>query len=159
MLLQMLRLCIVDICHRLNSGIDSRLPAQFAQATQWRVMNSLIHKAPRWLFAVSLMGLAWNIFGAFQFLRTLNASSETLLAQGLSPEQITVMMGLPFWMDIAFGWGVLGGLFGCCLLIARRRIALRVLLSSLHLLPTWSCLLVTSPKACLQHLAHRRWSF
>lgn len=94
-------------------------------------MTTPIQKAPRWLIAVSWTGLAWNLFGAFQFYRTVNASSESLLAQGLSPDQIRVMMGLPFWMDIAFGWGVLGGLLGCCLLIARRSIAQRVLLSSL----------------------------
>lgn len=94
-------------------------------------MTTPIQKAPRWLLAVSWTGLAWNLFGAFQFFRTLNASSESLLAQGLSLEQIRVMVGLPFWMDIAFGWGVFGGLLGCCLLIARRCIAERVLLSSL----------------------------
>ncbi len=94
-------------------------------------MTIPVQKAPRWLLAVSSMGLAWNLFGAFQFFSTLNASSESLLAQGLGPEQVHVMMGLPFWMDIAFGWGVLGGLLGCCLLIARRRMAQRVLLSSL----------------------------
>ncbi len=94
-------------------------------------MMTPIQKAPRWLLAVSWTGLAWNLFGAFQLFRTLNASSESLMAQGLNPEQIRVMMGLPFWMDMAFGWGVLGGVLGCCFLIARRRIALRVLLSSL----------------------------
>lgn len=94
-------------------------------------MTTPIQKAPRWLLAVSSVGLAWNLFGAFQFFRTLNASTESLMAQGLSPEQIRVMVGLPFWMEMAFGWGVLGGLLGCCLLIACRRIAERVLLSSL----------------------------
>jgi hypothetical protein len=94
-------------------------------------MTTPIQKSPRWLLAVSFLGLAWNLFGAFQFFRTLNASPESLLAQGLSLEQVQVMTGLPFWMDLAFGWGVLGGLLGCCLLIARRGMAQRVLLSSL----------------------------
>lgn len=94
-------------------------------------MTTPIQKSPRWLLAVSFLGLAWNLFGAFQFFRTLNASAESLLAQGLSLEQAQVMTGLPFWMDMAFGWGVLGGLLGCCLLIARRGMAKRVLLSSL----------------------------
>jgi Na+-translocating ferredoxin:NAD+ oxidoreductase RnfD subunit len=94
-------------------------------------MTTPVQKAPRWLLAVSCIGLAWNLFGALQFFRTLTASSESLMARGASPEQIQVMVGLPFWMDMAFGWGVIGGLLGCCLLIARRRIAARVLLSSL----------------------------
>jgi hypothetical protein len=108
-----------------------RLIAQFAQPYDRKIMTTLVHKTPRWLLAVSLLGLAWNLFGAFQFFSTLNASSESLLAQGLNLEQIRVMTGLPVWMDIAFGWGVLGGLLGCCLLIAGRRLAQRVLLSSL----------------------------
>lgn len=94
-------------------------------------MTHPIKKIPRWLLVVSLMGLAWNLFGAFQFFGTLNANSETLLARGLSPEQVRVSLGLPLWMHIAFGWGVLGGVLGCGLLMAGRSVARPVLLSSL----------------------------
>lgn len=95
------------------------------------IPTSLAVPTPRWLTTLALFGLAWNLFGAVQFIGTVGASAESLLAQGLSPEQVRVSTGLPVWMHIAFGWGVAGGVLGCALLLVRRRLAQPVLLSSL----------------------------
>jgi hypothetical protein len=49
-------------------------------------------KPPIWFWLAAGLGLAWNIFGAVQFMGTLNATPESLQAQGLTPEQAQVML-------------------------------------------------------------------
>ena len=68
---------------------------------------------PLWFWIVSILGLAWNIFGVVQFLGSLSATSDGLVASGLTAEQAAVMLGYPTWMTIAFAVGVFGGLAGC----------------------------------------------
>lgn len=86
---------------------------------------------PIWFWAASGAGLAWNAYGLWQFGQSLLASTETLLAMGLTPEQAAVMTGYPAWMTLAFAVGVLGGLAGSALLLLRRGLALPVLAASL----------------------------
>jgi hypothetical protein len=86
---------------------------------------------PRWFWIVTLLGLAWNIFGLVQFVSSLSATQESLVAGGLSAEQASVMLGYPVWMTIAFAIGVVGGTLGCVLLALRRRLAVGVFAASL----------------------------
>jgi|LauGreDrversion4_2_1035121.scaffolds.fasta_scaffold35795_3 hypothetical protein len=86
---------------------------------------------PMWFWAAAGLGLAWNIFGAVQFIGSLSATPESLQAQGLTPEQAAVMLGYPVWMTIAFAIGVFGGAIGCILLLARRALAVPVFALSL----------------------------
>ena len=88
-------------------------------------------KTPLWFWVAAGLGLAWNVFGAVQFLGSLNATTESLQAQGMTAEQAAVMLGYPVWMTIAFAIGVFGGIIGCILLLLRNRLAYPVFLASL----------------------------
>jgi hypothetical protein len=88
-------------------------------------------KTPFWYWTAATLGLAWNLFGAVQFLGTLNATPESLQAQGLTAEQATVMLGYPAWMTVAFAIGVFGGIIGCVALLLRKELAINVFLASL----------------------------
>ena len=86
---------------------------------------------PIWFWAASSLGLAWNLFGVAQFAGSLSATQETLVASGLTVEQASVMLGYPAWMTTAFAVGVFGGLFGCVLLLLRKRLSVPVFAVSL----------------------------
>ena len=74
-----------------------------------------------------LPGLLWSLFGAVQFARQTFADREGLIAGGMTTAQADLYAGLPLWMDAAFGIGTLGGVLGCGLLLAGRRLAVAVL--------------------------------
>ena len=86
---------------------------------------------PLWFWIAAGLGLAWNIFGVVQFLGSLSATTESLMATGLTAEQAAVMLGYPSWMTIAFAVGVFGGLIGCLLLLLKKRISVLVFAVSL----------------------------
>jgi hypothetical protein len=78
-----------------------------------------------------ILGVAWNLFGIVQFVRTVTASREALISGGMTPVQAEIYAGLPFWMDAAFAIGVFGGLAGSVLLVVGHRAAVPVLAVSL----------------------------
>lgn len=86
---------------------------------------------PHLLSILAVSGVAWNLFGAVQFVSTLTATTDSMMAQGLSAQQAAVMMGYPAWMTLAFGIGVLTGLIGSFLLATRDHRAQVVLAVSL----------------------------
>ena len=88
-------------------------------------------RAPHWLTAAALGGIAWNLFGVVQFAGSLTATEATLIASGLTADQAAVMTGYPTWMTAAFAIGVFGGLAGSVLLLLRRAQAMPILLASL----------------------------
>jgi hypothetical protein len=88
-------------------------------------------KVPLWFWIAAALGLAWNVFGAVQFINSLSATAESLQAQGLSPNQAAVMLGYPAWMTVVFAIGVFGRAIGCLLLIARKAVAVQVFAVSL----------------------------
>ena len=88
-------------------------------------------KLPLWFWIAAALGLAWNVFGAVQFVASLSATPESLQAQGLSAEQAAVMLGYPLWMTLVFAVGVFGGVIGCGLLLARKAAAVPVFAVSL----------------------------
>lgn len=93
--------------------------------------NSSTSPLPIWFWIAAILGLAWNVFGAVQFVGSLSARPESLAAQGLTPEQAAVMLGYPAWMTVAFAIGVFGGVIGCVLLLLRMRLAALVFAVSL----------------------------
>lgn len=93
--------------------------------------KTLLNRAPIWMMAAALGGIAWNIFGAVQFAGSVTANEASLIASGLTPEQAAVMTSYPVWMTLAFAVGVFGGLAGSVLLFLRRAVAKPILLASL----------------------------
>lgn len=88
-------------------------------------------RLPIWFWIAAVLGLAWNIFGLVQFIGSLSATSESLQAQGMTPDQAAVMLGYPGWMTAAFAIGVVGGTIGCGLLLAKKAVAVPVFAASL----------------------------
>lgn len=89
---------------------------------------------PAWrrsFLTLAAIGLAWNLFGVLQFVNTLTATPDTLMASGLTAAQASLYLALPRWMTLAFAGGVFGGLIGAAALAWRRRIALPVLAASM----------------------------
>ncbi len=87
----------------------------------------LSHRPPVWLICASLGGIAWNLFGLVQFASTVTATTQSLIAAGLTAAQAEVMTGYPGWMTLAFAVGVCGGLVGSLFLLLRRTAAQPVL--------------------------------
>ncbi len=88
-------------------------------------------KPPIWFWAASAAGLLWNVYGLWQFAKSLTATPESLLASGMTAEQAAIMTSYPTWMTFAFAMGVMGGFVGSVLLLLRRGRALPVLTVSL----------------------------
>lgn len=82
---------------------------------------------PAWYRPVLFLGLAWNVFGVFQFLQTVNGSVGSLMANGLTQAQAELYAGLPLWMHVAFAVGVFSGALGCVLLLLQQKVARFVL--------------------------------
>lgn len=86
---------------------------------------------PMWFWAIGWLGLAWNAYGVQQFSATVMATSESMVAMGMTPAQAALYSDLPMWMTAAFATGVFGGLAGCVLLLMRKTRATPVFLISL----------------------------
>lgn len=79
----------------------------------------------------ALLGVAWNLFGTIQFVKTLQSTPESLVQMGMTAQQAAVYSAYPVWMNLAFAVGVFGGLGGSLLLLARKRLAQHVFAASL----------------------------
>lgn len=80
---------------------------------------------------VAIGGIAWNVFGAVPFLRSVTASGEDLIASGMTAEQAAAMTGYPLWVTVAFGVGVVTGILGSLFLLLRRPHRTEILVASL----------------------------
>ena len=91
-------------------------------------MDMVLHRdaGAKAIWIVGGLALAWNAYGVFQFLGSVSATPESLVAAGLTAEQAAVMTGYPMWMTVAFAIGVFGGLAGSLLLLARNANAVGV---------------------------------
>jgi hypothetical protein len=86
---------------------------------------------PSWGWAVAVLGMAWNIFGVLQFVGQVTQTESSMMGAGMTAEQVAVYARLPFWMDLAFGLGTVGGVIGCIFLLLRKRQAVPVFGASL----------------------------
>jgi len=86
---------------------------------------------PLWFWLASGLGLAWNAYGLKQFVSSVTATRDRLVAEGMTGPQADLYASLPLWMNVAFAVGVIGGLVGCVLLLLRSRWALPVFGASL----------------------------
>lgn len=90
-----------------------------------------VRHTPIALWIAGGLGLAWNLFGAVQYLGTAGAGVSDLMAGGMTAEQAALYAALPAWMTAAFALTVFGGIAGSALLLLRVRLALPVLALSL----------------------------
>lgn len=80
-----------------------------------------------WFTGVSVVGLAWNLFGALQFVRSLTSDEAGLIASGMTADQAAVMTGFPGWVTLVFGVGVVASLVGGAMMLLRNHLAGRVM--------------------------------
>ena len=74
--------------------------------------------------------LIWNLLGVFHYLTSVNASVESLVAQGMTIEQAEIFHNTPSYHYAVFALGVWSGLLGAVLLILRKAWAAPVFLFS-----------------------------
>ena len=74
--------------------------------------------------------LIWNLLGVFHYLTSVNASVESLVAQGMTIKQAEVFHNTPSYHYAVFALGVWSGLFGAVLLLLRKVWAAPVFLFS-----------------------------
>ncbi len=83
---------------------------------------------PWHLWVVGVLAVLWNAMGAFDYVMT-QTRNEAYMSQ-FTPEQLEYFYGFPVWLDAFWAVAVWGGLLGAVLLLARRRVAVPVLLTS-----------------------------
>lgn len=88
-------------------------------------------KLTKSILIVGLSGLIWNLYGIFQFISSLLATTESLQKMGMTADQASLLSSYPIWMDFAFGIGTVGGALGCILLLARTKQSVVVFAASL----------------------------
>lgn len=88
-------------------------------------------KTPLWLTGLAAAGIAWNLFGLWQFAGSFTQTEQSLMDAGMTADQAAIYLALPVWTSIAFAIGVLGGLAGSIALFLRRSLAVSILSASL----------------------------
>jgi len=74
--------------------------------------------------------LIWNLLGVFHYLTSVNATIESLVAQGMTIKQAEVFHNTPSYHYAVFALGVWSGLLGAVLLLLRKAWAAPVFLFS-----------------------------
>jgi hypothetical protein len=87
--------------------------------------------SPWHLWAVGIVGLLWNGFGAYDYLMSHLQPDAYPRSMGMTDAQIGYLVALPTWMTAAWAIGVWGAVLGTLLLLARRRLAYHLFLISL----------------------------
>jgi len=85
--------------------------------------NGVGASPPVWLRIIAALGLLWNLFGVYAYLRTVG-----VLAGG-DPSMSAAAM--PGWVTGAFAIAVFGGALGCLALLLLKRLSTWLLLISL----------------------------
>ena len=74
--------------------------------------------------------LIWNLLGVFHYLTSVNATVESLVAQGMTIKQAEIFNSTPSYHYAVFALGVWSGLLGAILLLLRKAWAAPVFLFS-----------------------------
>lgn len=92
-------------------------------------MGSVIGpRAPGWFKLAALLGLLWNGFGVFMYLKSVGMFGDPLA--GLEPAHRALAQSVPAWVTGAFAVAVFAGLLGSLLMVAGNRLAGSLLLLS-----------------------------
>lgn len=93
-------------------------------------MNAAPKTSASWSFwAVAVLSLLWNAFGAYDYIMT-NIRDPAYLAQ-FPAEMMSILDVFPLWAMAAWALGVWGALLGSVLLLARSRLAVAAFAISL----------------------------
>lgn len=77
--------------------------------------------APWHLWAVGIISLLWNGYGAYDFIMTNTQGEAYMRSAGMSDDMIAYFMTMPTWMFGAWIAGVWGAVLGSIALLLRKR--------------------------------------
>ena len=86
---------------------------------------------PWHLWLVGLLSLAWNGYGAFDYIQTNTRGEAYMRASGFDDAMIAYFAAMPTWMYVPWTMGVWGAVLGSLLLLARSRWAVHAYFISL----------------------------
>ena len=86
-------------------------------------------KAPWHLWAVGILALCWNAYGAYDYVMSVSLNANYLASY--PPEMAGIIKSFPVWATSAWAVGVWGSVLGSLLLLIRSRWAGPVYLVSL----------------------------
>lgn len=86
-------------------------------------------KLPTSFWVIAVLGLLWNAFGAYLYILA-RVDPETALA-GASPEMRDYVANQPIWANLGYGLGIWGSALGSVAMVARKKIAVPLFLTSL----------------------------
>ncbi len=86
-------------------------------------------RVPGWFRAVAALGLLWNGFGVYMYLKSVGMFGDPLA--GLDAAHAELARSVPAWVTGAFAVAVFAGLLGSLCMVAGKRIAVPLLLVSL----------------------------
>ena len=87
--------------------------------------------APIHYWLVTVVAIAWNAFGAYDYFMSKTQGDAYLQKGGMTDAQIAHMHAYPVWMTADWAIGVWGALAASLLLVARARYAFHVFAVSL----------------------------
>lgn len=90
---------------------------------------SQMNKPPIWFWIIGVFALLWNTMGLAAYFQQFLMSAEAFAA--LRPEQQDLLVNQPFWLTAAFAIAVFAGFVGSIVLLARKRLAVRMFLLSM----------------------------
>lgn len=91
--------------------------------------NRVAEQSTPWhLWVVGVVGLLWNLVGAYDYLMTETQNAAYM--GKFTPEQLEYFYGFPTWVVAAWAIAVWGGVLGAVLLLLKKRLAAPVFLVS-----------------------------
>ncbi|MGB6231088.1 MAG: hypothetical protein WBF53_13285 [Litorimonas sp.] len=88
-----------------------------------------MRKPSIWFWIIGVLGLLWNVGGAYDYLMTRTNNADYL--SNFPPEMIAYYANMPMLMDVMWPVAVWGGVLGWLLVLLRRRWAVPVFIVSL----------------------------
>lgn len=88
-------------------------------------------QTPWHLWAVGLVSLLWNAFGAYDYAMTNLGDQAYLEGMGYPPEGVAYLEAFPIWAHAGWAFGVWGAVVGSVLLLVRSRLAVAAFVVSI----------------------------